>query len=176
MKIDFALYRLALGFILLISAGGKPVAHPIEAPKCIVWLFLDPECPICQNYTLTLRKMHEEYAGQGVTFRGVYTSPVIRKTEIKDFHKKYKLPFPGEIDKKYTLATRWNATVTPEVIVTSPIGEVLYRGAIDNWYYALGKNRPEPTENYLKNALDAILTGNSVPKKRTDAIGCLINR
>lgn len=120
--------------------------------------------------------MHEEYADQGVKFQGVYTSPVIRKREIKNFHEKYKIPFPGEIDKGYSLANRWDTTVTPEVVMTSPIGQILYQGAIDNWYYALGKNRPEPTEHYLKDALDAFLAGKTIEKKRTEAVGCLINR
>ncbi len=151
-------------------------AHLNNGLQCTVWLFLDPECPICQSYTLTLRKMHEEYADQGVKFQGVYTSPVIRKREIKNFHEKYKIPFPGEIDKGYSLANRWDTTVTPEVVMTSPIGQILYQGAIDNWYYALGKNRPEPTEHYLKDALDAFLAGKTIEKKRTEAVGCLINR
>lgn len=100
--------------------------QPKELPECTVWLFLDPECPICQAYTLTLRRMYENYADRGVKVQGIYTSPVIRKREIRNFHKKYKIPFPGEIDKKYALAQRWEANVTPEVVVTSPIGQVLY--------------------------------------------------
>ncbi len=120
--------------------------------------------------------MHETYADRGVTFRGVYTSPVIKKRDIKNFHKKYKIPFPGEIDRKYALDEHWDASVTPEVVMTSPIGEVLYQGAIDNWYYALGKNRPEPTEQYLKNALDAFLAGQPIEQKRTKAVGCMMNR
>lgn len=165
-------YSLLIGMVLAIMLAGMTTAQP----ECTVWLFLDPECPICQSYTLTLRKMHETYADRGVRFQGVYMSPVIKKREIKNFHKKYNIPFPGEIDKEYNLAKRWDATVTPEVVVTSPIGQVLYQGAIDNWYYALGKNRPEPTENYLKEALDAFLAGKPVKTKRTEAVGCLMNR
>ncbi len=57
-----------------------------------------------------------------------------------------------------------------------PKGEVLYRGAIDNWYHALGKNRPAPTEHYLKNALDAVLNNTPILTQRTEAVGCLMNR
>lgn len=159
-----------------MTALGKEEPAWIKTPECTVWVFLDPECPICQSYTLTLRKMYETYADQGVKFQGVYTSPVIKKREIKNFHKKYQIPFSGEIDKKNALAERWDASVTPEVVVTTPIGQVLYQGAIDNWYYALGKNRPEPTEHYLKDALDAFLAGKPIERKRTEAVGCLMNR
>ena len=141
-----------------------------------VWVFLDPECPICQSYTRTLRTLHERYSSKTVIFRGIYDSPVIKKREIKRFHHTYHLPFAGEIDRNYTLASRWNATVTPEVVVTAPNGEVLYRGAIDNWYYALGKNRFEPTEHYLKDALEAIRGRYPILRKQTEAVGCLMNR
>lgn len=123
-----------------------------------------------------MRNIYESYASRGVIFRALYTSSVINKRAIKNFHEKYKIPFAGEIDKRCRQAERWDATVTPEVVVTSPIGQVLYQGAIDNWYYALGKNRPEPTEHYLKDALDAFLAGKPIEKKRTEAVGCLMNR
>lgn len=151
--------------------GGTP-----PDTQYIIWVFLDPECPICQSYTRTLRTLHQLYASDQVLFRGVYDSPVIKKREIRRFHQTYNLPFPGEIDKNYALARRWNATVTPEVVVTATSGEVLYRGAIDNWYYALGKNRPEPTEHYLKDALEAIRGRYPILKKQTEAVGCLMNR
>ena len=173
------LLHFYLNLLLTVAAGAEiPQTTQRATPPgnvCTVWVFLDPECPICQSYTLTLRQMHEKYASRGVTFRGLYASPVIKKRDIRDFHKTYKVPFPGETDRNYLHARRWNATVTPEVVVTSPIGEVLYRGAIDNWYYALGRNRPEPTEHYLKDALDAVLGGNPVVKKSTKAVGCLMN-
>jgi hypothetical protein len=153
--------------------GGPGSGLPSEYT---VWVFLDPECPICQSYTRTLRTLHEQYASDQVLFRGVYDSPVIRKKEIKRFHQTYKLPFSGEVDRDYALAQRWNASVTPEVVVTSKNGEVLYRGAIDNWYYALGKNRPEPTEHYLQDALEAIRGEYPILKKQTEAVGCLMNR
>ena len=120
--------------------------------------------------------LHQQYASDSVLFRGIYDSPVIRKSEIKRFHKTYNLPFGGEIDRDYALAKRWGATVTPEVVVMNARGEMLYRGAIDNWYYALGKNRPEPTEHYLKDVLEAIRGSYPILKKQTEAVGCLMNR
>jgi hypothetical protein len=140
-----------------------------------VWVFLDPECPVSQSYTLTLRKIYSQYTKQGVAFRGIYPSPAIKKADIERFHRAYQLPFSGEEDPGYALARRYRATTMPEVVLINAKGEVLYRGAIDNWYYALGKNRPAPTEHYLKNALDAALGGYPIMVRQTEAIGCLIN-
>jgi thiol-disulfide isomerase/thioredoxin len=153
-----------------LEPGGGPENH------YTVLVFMDPECPICQSYTRTLRLLYQQYASDSVIFLGIYDSPVIRKSEIRRFHKTYDVPFAGEIDRNYALARRWGATVTPEVVVMNARGEMLYRGAIDNWYYALGKNRPEPTEHYLQDALAAILGGYPLVNKQTEAVGCLMNR
>ncbi|GAB3168034.1 thioredoxin domain-containing protein [Telluribacter humicola] len=137
---------------------------------------MDPECPISQAYTLRLRSLVEEYKNEPVQFRAIYPSYTIRKKDIRRFHTKYQIPFTGEKDKDYQISDRLDATVTPEAIVTDAQGRVLYRGAIDNWYYALGRNRTAPTEHYLKDALDAALNGQPVLMARTQAVGCMINR
>ncbi|WP_262918479.1 redoxin domain-containing protein [Telluribacter sp. SYSU D00476] len=141
-----------------------------------VWLFMDPECPISQAYTLRLRSMVEEYKNEAVQFQAVYPSYTLKPKDIRRFHQKYGLPFPGQKDNGYQLSDRLDATVTPEAVVTDAQGQVVYRGAIDNWYYALGRNRTEPTEHYLKDALDAALQGLPVQRARTQPIGCMINR
>lgn len=157
------------------QVGGMDVVFK-QAPNFTVWVFMDPECPISQAYTLRLRSMVEEYKNSPVQFRAVYPSYTLKQKDIRRFHQKYQLPFPGQKDNGYQLSDRLDATVTPEAVVTDAAGQVVYRGAIDNWYYALGRNRAEPTEHYLKDALDAALQGLPVQRARTQAIGCMINR
>lgn len=164
--------NIIIAFLLQIALLSP--AFPRE--EYTVWVFMDTECPISQSYTLTLRNLHRDYSSRGILFRGIYDSPTVKGGTIRRFHKKYHLPFRGEVDREYALARRWNATITPEVVLTSPKGEVLYRGAIDNWYYALGKNRTAPTDHYLKDALDAVLSNSPIITQRTEAIGCLMNR
>lgn len=64
--------------------------------------------------------------------------------------------------------------VTPEVVVMQSDGTIRYQGAIDNWYVALGKHRPEATHHYLQDALDTLLAGRDVAQPRTNAVGCLV--
>jgi len=47
---------------------------------------------------------------------------------------------------------------------------------IDHWFYDLGSYRQQTTENYLKDALDAVLKGAEPILKKTDAIGCIIQK
>jgi len=53
-------------------------------------------------------------------------------------------------------------------------GQTAYQGAIDDWYVALGKHRPEARLHYLRDALDAVLAGNAVAIVKTEAVGCLV--
>jgi hypothetical protein len=66
------------------------------------------------------------------------------------------------------------ATVTPEAVVCDADGNVLYRGAIDDWAYAEGKKRPAPLNHYLSDALSAITSGKTPSPASTKPIGCFI--
>ena len=67
------------------------------------------------------------------------------------------------------------ATVTPEIIMVDNKGDLIYRGMIDNWFYALGKYRRVTTEFYLQDAIEAHFNNQQVAVQKTDPIGCFIN-
>ena len=54
--------------------------------------------------------------------------------------------------------------------------EVIYRGAIDNWFYELGRYRLEITDHYLIDAINASLDGKKPALTKTEALGCFIQR
>ena len=56
-----------------------------------------------------------------------------------------------------------------------PGAEIVYRGATDDWFYALGKTRTITRHLYLKNALMAQLNNQPVLIFKTDPIGCIFN-
>ena len=52
--------------------------------------------------------------------------------------------------------------------------QVLYHGAIDNWYYALGKNRLEISEHYLDDAVAQALNQQPIIRPFVKPVGCFI--
>ncbi|OJV21422.1 MAG: hypothetical protein BGO21_10385 [Dyadobacter sp. 50-39] len=120
--------------------------------------------------------MHSDYSKKGVAFEAVFPVPTVKRDDIKQFLSKYQAAIPGYQDPGLQKVKRYQATVMPEAVLVNASGEILYRGAIDNWYYALGKNRAKATELFLRNALEAVLNGEMVVKSRTEAIGCVINQ
>ncbi|MEZ4902242.1 MAG: thioredoxin fold domain-containing protein [Spirosomataceae bacterium] len=138
-------------------------------------VFLDPECPICQKSSKRLQEMYEKY-GQSVAFKAVFPTQSLKKREVRAFNREYDFNIPYRIDRQHLLVEQYNAKVTPEVILFDQNGQEVYRGAIDNQFYELGKNRPKTTEFYLRDALEALKNSIPITKPHTKAVGCLIQR
>ncbi len=145
-----------------------------QATGLQLYVFLSPECPLCQNYTRTLNLLEQQYAGR-VTFHGIIPGKTWKEADLTSFAAKYQLAFPLQQDADLKLAHSLHATTTPEAILLSPDKTVIYQGAIDNWYKALGKAGSKPTQHYLQDAIDYTLRHREPPLKKTVPVGCDIN-
>lgn len=142
--------------------------------KVAVFLMLSPECPLCQSYSLTIRKLHETFAQKGVVMIGIVPDKDYSNLEIAEFVKKYKLPIQVYKDPQMRMVKYLNATITPEAFVMNKQKQVVYSGRIDNWAYELGKKRKVITEHNLRDALEQVLHQQPVKISHTKAIGCFI--
>ncbi|MEM9052756.1 MAG: redoxin domain-containing protein [Bacteroidota bacterium] len=139
-----------------------------------VLIFVSPECPLCQNYSVTFSEIIEEYNAEGIRFYGVLSGKYYTGEEMNEFLRKYDLTLPVIVDPKFSLANHYEATITPEVVLVNNSGEELYQGAIDNWAISLGQKRIKTTEFYLKDALTASLVGTEISPSQTKPVGCYI--
>ena len=139
-----------------------------------VLVFLDTECPICQNTTRRVQQLADRY-GNRVNFEAVYPTETVTLTEVKAFERAYQFTIPRRLDPHHAVVRQYNATTTPEVVLISGQNKVLYRGSVDDQFYRLGRSRPAPTAFYLKDALKATTAGKPVLVPRTTPTGCLIN-
>jgi peroxiredoxin len=154
------------------SKGRSSKYAPTAALTAFV--FLSPECPICKNYSKTLNEMNARWKQQ-VSFVGIVPGKSYSKKDINAFAHSYNISFPLYTDKSFALSKKLQATTTPEVVLIDKTGKIRYRGAIDNWFVDLGKNRSKPTSNYLENAISQSLGGQAVIIYSTKPVGCLIN-
>jgi hypothetical protein len=79
------------------------------------------------------------------------------------------------VDERNKLANFLSVKTTPEVLLFNTDADIIYRGATDDWFYALGKNKQVPQHFYLKNALNAYQNNQPVLIFKTDPIGCIFN-
>ena len=167
-------------------SGGKPIGEfslvdtqgarhtPAEWPghKAVVLFFIGMECPVSNGYSPTMRDLATRYGERGVACYGIHCDPSVTAEAAAAHAKDFGLPFPVLLDPEQLLARMAGARVTPDAVVASPDGHVLYRGRIDDRYALDGKRRDEPTTHELVDALEAVLSGKTPEVSEARAFGC----
>jgi hypothetical protein len=154
------------------SSKNSEAAQHEESLTAVV--FLATDCPISQKYIGELKNIDSLFHAK-VSVKGVIPGKV-RKEELEQFISEYQIDFPVVTDADYTLVKKYRATITPEVFLINSKNHVYYQGAIDNWFFDLGKYRQHITEHYLIDAIKAVLEGQSPVVKKTESVGCPIQK
>lgn len=159
-------------WVFLVFGWQVCQAQPGKGLRAFV--FLSPECPLCQNYTRTLNQLEQQYAGK-LSFYGIIPGKTYKQEDVAAFQAKYHIGFSLAMDRDLHLVHELHATTTPEVLLVAADNTVLYQGAIDNWYKSLGRAGSKPTQHYLQDAIDAVLRHETPQVRKTAPVGCLIN-
>lgn len=137
-------------------------------------VFLATDCPISQKYIGELKHIDSLFHTK-ISIKGVIPGNV-KQEEIDQFISEYQINFPVVTDTEYKLVKKYRATITPEVFLINDRNHIYYQGAIDNWFFDLGKYRQHITEHYLIDAIKAVLEGQSPVVKKTESVGCPIQK
>jgi hypothetical protein len=137
--------------------------------------FVTEDCPISNYYSHEIRRICETYAAKGLGCSLIYIDPGLSDAAAAKHAQEYGHGnYPKIVDRTHALVAAAGATVTPQVFVIRPDETIAYRGRIDNFYVALGKPRRVVTEHNLRDALDAVFSGQPVAGPETPAVGCYI--
>lgn len=139
-----------------------------------VLYFFAPECPLSENYCLSANLLQEKTAGRAVRHLVVVPGSYYSASAVDSFRRQFDLRVQVIRDTSWNLTRALAARVTPEVFIFTNEQKLLYRGAIDNWVFALGKKRQRITEFYADTVVMAALNGNPLTPGSTRAIGCTI--
>jgi len=146
-----------------------------EGTKALAVIFLCEHCPVAQQYMPRLNELYEKYHPQGVEFLAVFPNRGTNIAQMAAFAHDMDVPYPVLEDVEHKLADLLEANVTPEVVVLDAGWEKRYQGAIDNQFTKRGRLR-DPSQNYLQDALEAVLAGKPVETDFTHPSGCPIER
>jgi peroxiredoxin len=158
----------------LINVKGKPVSLAgIKNAKGYIVVFTCNHCPYAKAYEQRIIDLHKKYAPMGFSVVAINSNdkdvqPQDSYDNMKKLAKKNKYPFPYLYDETQEVAKAYGATRTPHVYVLDKDRVVRYIGAIDD-------NSEDPAmvkEQYVANAVDALLSGKDIKTKETKAIGC----
>ena len=188
----FAPVALLAGTTLLLTGGApKPAtvkALPAFAPvtdlgghvydgrtiakhKATVFVFMSTQCPVSKVYAPRLNALAREYGSRNIQMVGVFSNMQEGQPEVAAFAKGRALAFPILRDGDAAIATRFHATMTPQVFVVNSSGALVYSGRVDD-----SADASQVHHRDLKDALDAVLAGRPVASAKTVAFGCIIRR
>jgi peroxiredoxin len=154
--------------------GKEQTPLEVDGAKAHVLFFVTTDCPIANSYAPEINALVKDFAQRPIRFYAVQVDPDLTADAARKHAKEYGLTLPILLDTQHQLVSVTGATRTPEVAVLLPDGTLAYRGRIDDRYPGLGKKRQAPSQRDLRDALSAILAGESVQVSRTEAVGCSI--
>jgi len=155
-------------------AGRK--ADPLSETNGVatVLIFVSNDCPISNRYAPEIRRLEAAFGPRGVRFWMVHADPRETAAEITEHDRQFDLRIPALRDTDHFLMRLSHAEVTPTAAIFTPGRKLVYHGRIDDRVTDLQRERPEPTQRDLAEALEAVLSGKTVPTLETPAFGCFI--
>ena len=155
----------------LKNVDGKIVSlADFKEAKGFIVIFDCNTCPYSKAYNERIIDLNEKYAAKGfpvITINANDGSGDSYEDMVRIANKK-KYKFPYLYDETQAIAKTYGATNTPHVFVLNRELKVSYIGAIDD----NARNAASASKKYVENAVDALLTGKSVPVTKTKAVGC----
>ncbi len=139
--------------------------------KALVIAMTGTGCPLCLKYAPTLAALEDRYRDRGVAF--VFVNP--NESESLDRLREaietqgFDGPYVRDVEERITRLL--DVQTTTEVFVLDSARTLCYRGAVDD-RYGFGYALDTPRQNYLIDALDAVIRGEQPTVAATTAPGC----
>jgi peroxiredoxin len=143
----------------------------LKDAKAVLVVFTCNHCPIAQAYESRLVKFTKDYADKGVAVVAinVNTIPDDRLDKMKERAKEKGFNFAYLYDPSQKIGTKFGATVTPHFFLLDGQRQIVYMGAFDN-----NQNEAKANEQYVRDAVDAVLAGRKPEVAETRQFGCTI--
>ncbi len=143
--------------------------------NAVAVIFSCNHCPYVRAWEDRMVQVQSDYEGKDVRLVAINSNdeskyPDDSFAKMKERAKEKRFNFPYLRDETQEVARAYGAERTPEVFLFNKRGILCYHGAIDDNY----DNPAAVQTKYLRNALDAVLSGNPVSTPDTKAVGCTI--
>jgi peroxiredoxin len=173
--IPLAIGAHAVPFSLIgVDDRTHSLADYAEKPVLVV-IFSCNHCPYVRAWEDRMVALQAEYAARGVQFLVINANDPAKYPEddfpsMKQRAAEKGFNFPYLYDETQEIARAYGATRTPEVFVFDAERVLRYHGAIDDNH----ENPQAVTRHYLREALDAVLSGTQPAAAQTPPVGCTI--
>jgi peroxiredoxin len=160
------------------NINGKTVKLSDYKGKIVVLESYNSDCPFCNNHYKTgaMQKLQSDLAAKGVVWL------LVNSVNPKNFSHRTPEQARKEMAAEKMDVTAWiddssgavghlyDMKTTPDMYVINKDGILVYEGAIDNQPDPF--HDPSKAQNYVTEAIDALLAGKPVTVTETKPYGC----
>ena len=168
--------RKTQDFTLTEAVSGRPwnLSEQAKRNDAIVLYFNSVECPVTNRYLPILKKLQERFADRQVTIATINSNQHDSLEDIQQHAGEFGLEFSILQDASGEVARSLGAKRTAEAILLDRHLKVRYRGVVDD-RFERGTTRPRAKNNFLADAIDAVLKGRMVDTSLTRVEACPLN-
>lgn len=161
------------GFDTLPATDDKAYSSKdFEDAEVFVIAFTCNSCPYAEDYESRFEQFHKKYAkNDRVKFVAINCNLVKADSleKMKEKAEEAGFSFPYLFDESQQTGRDLGALRTPECFVLNKDRNIVYMGAFDD-----STNAAEVKQQYVIEAVEALLEGNQPEVKETPPVGCLI--
>jgi peroxiredoxin len=147
----------------------------LKTSQAVAVIFSCNHCPYVRAWEGRMKDIQRDYQAKGVRLVAIGSNDAAKYPDDDFSHMKRRAEQEGFNflylrDESQAVARAYGGTHTPHVFLLDPAGVLRYRGAIDDNY-----DEPDVVQHpYLRNALDAVLSGQTPEPAVSQAVGCTI--
>ncbi len=149
--------------------------HEFDSARYLVVVFWCNHCPYVQAWEGRMIALAKAYQGRGVQVVAINANDATAYPDdgfdrMVGRAKDKGYPFPYLRDESQSVAHAYGALVTPHPMLFGPDRRLIFQGRIDDSH-----DRPDRVRNrYLKEALDAALSGRRISPDEVSVLGCSV--
>jgi peroxiredoxin len=165
----------------LPDTNGKKVSLANFKGKYVVLEWYNPDCPFVGKHYKSgnMQGLQKEFTSKGVAWitidssapgeEGNYPPDKLNEISARDGAARTTLL----VDPDGKVGRTYGAKTTPDMYVINPDGILVYKGAIDN-KRSTDQADVKTATNYVKSALEEVMTGKPVATTATQPYGCSV--
>ncbi|MBW7998060.1 MAG: thioredoxin family protein [Candidatus Glassbacteria bacterium] len=165
----------AVDFNLPGSDGKNYSLDSFRDGKALAVIFSCVHCPYVLAWEDRMIELQNEFADKGAKFVLICANDAVNYPQdsfdnMKIHAEEKNYPFPFVHDESQEVSRAYGAERTPEVFLFDSERKLVFHGAVDDNYEDPGA----VTETWLRDALEAVTSGNTPAKQSVPARGCTI--
>lgn len=144
-----------------------------DAPAIVLFI-QGNACPIVRNALTDLKAVRDQFKEEGVVFFMLNSNLQDNREKIQEEAKAYDIDFPILIDQTQLVGEGLDLHRTAEaIVINTDTWQMAYRGPIND-RIGYESQRQEAKDNYLADAIQAVLKGEEISDAVVKGKGCLI--